>query len=348
VRELTMSSMADWPGWVANVFWTAGFILAAYVAGHILKRLLAARLSRLPGSAGPWGPLVLDVLRRRVGLWSLLVGTYLSLLRWALPVDVHALLVRVLSAIGVASVTLALATLTTQLVVSYGSRASVVVTGLTQNVVRIVVITIGALVIVRSFGYDIGPMLTVLGIGGLTVALALQEPLSNLFAGLFVSFAGQIRVGDFVKIDSGAEGHIADFNWRSVRLRHPSGNFIEIPNAVLSKAVVTNYSLPTPEMGMTVDVTVRRDASLEEVERVALEVGNLVVKEVPGVAPGSEPVVRFKALTDATVTFAVGVRIREFADQSRVKHELVKRLDASFRAEGISLVSSRGAGPNQG
>ena len=57
--------------------------------------------------------------------------------------------------------------------------------------------------ILNGLGLSIAPMLTALGVGGLAVALALQEPLSNFFAGVFLTLAGQIRVGDYVKLDSG-------------------------------------------------------------------------------------------------------------------------------------------------
>lgn len=62
---------------------------------------------------------------------------------------------------------------------------------------------LGFLVSLNGLGLSITPMLTAVGAGGLTVALALQEPLANFFAGLFITRAGQIRVDDYVKLDSG-------------------------------------------------------------------------------------------------------------------------------------------------
>ena len=46
-----------------------------------------------------------------------------------------------------------------------------------------------------------------------------QEPLPNFFAGVFITLAGQIRIGDYVKLDTGQEGYVVDFSWRSTRLR---------------------------------------------------------------------------------------------------------------------------------
>jgi small-conductance mechanosensitive channel len=266
-----------------------------------------------------------------------LIGLYLSLRRWPISPATAQDGVRVLSAIGVASITFALASVTTRLLVFYGPRHDVPVSGLTQNLVRGVVIILGALVIVRSFGYDITPYLTALGVGGLAVALALQEPLSNLFAGLFVSLAGTVRIGDYVRLDTGAEGYVIDFNWRSTRLRQLGDNVIEVPNAKLAQSIVTNFTLPAADMGYGVEIMIDMDNDLAEVERIALAVAAGVLRDVPGAVATAEPAVRFNAVTETGIRLSVGVRVKTFTDQFLVRHELIKRLHARFREAGIRL-----------
>lgn len=90
--------------------------------------------------------------------------------------------------------------------------------------------------------WPITPMLTALGVGGLAVALALQEPLANFFAGVFLTLGGQIRLGDYVKLDSGQEGYVADFSWRSTRLRMLPTNLVVVPNARLAQAIVHTFA----------------------------------------------------------------------------------------------------------
>ena len=72
------------------------------------------------------------------------------------------------------------------------------------------------------------------------MALALQEPLANFFAGLFITVAGQVRVGDYVKLDSGQEGYVVDFSWRSTRLRTLANNLKhEFINVCMSALIRT-------------------------------------------------------------------------------------------------------------
>src|SRR5262249_53121787 len=145
--------------------------------------------------------------------------------------------------------------------------------------------------ILRGFNVEIGPFVTSLGIVGLAVALALQEPLSNLFAGLFVTLAGQIRIGDYIKMDSGAEGYVIDFNWRSTRLQVPSGNIVIVPNSKLSQAIVTNFSLPFEDLAVTVDLAVDAASDLEKVEKVTVDVAREVMTKAAGGVADFVPVV---------------------------------------------------------
>ncbi|MEO5820595.1 MAG: mechanosensitive ion channel domain-containing protein [Vicinamibacteraceae bacterium] len=143
--------------------------------------------------------------------------------------------------------TLTAAGLASGLVVVYGRHLapSLGASSLMRNIAWGLVAGLGLLVILNGVGVSITPMLTALGVGGLAVALALQEPLGNFFAGLFLTLAGQIRVGDYVRLDSGHEGFVADFGWRSTRLGMLANNLVIVPNSRLAQALVVNHDLPS-------------------------------------------------------------------------------------------------------
>jgi small-conductance mechanosensitive channel len=335
MREVLLPFLSTFAPWVASLAATVLTIGLAYGAGHLFNGIVLRRLARAAAhTRDEWDDIIVAELKRRIPFWSLLIGGHLSLQYWDID---HPLAVRVLPALGVASVTLAVAAVASRLVVIYGPRASsgAPVSGITHTIVRIVITTLGVLVIIRSFGYDITPMLTALGLGGLAVALALQDPLSNFFAGIFIALAGQIRIGDYVRVDSGAEGHVVDFNWRSTRLRHLAGNLVVVPNAKVAQAVVTNYSFPSADMGISVEFTVDPTFDLARVEQVALEVAAEVQRESSGAVTVAEPSLRYQAFTETGVRCAVGLRVRDFVDQFAVRHELIKRLHARFARERI-------------
>jgi small-conductance mechanosensitive channel len=152
---------------------------------------------------------------------------------------------------------------------------------------------------------------------------------------LFVSIAGFVRIGDYVRLDNGSEGYVVDFNWRSARIKQLGDNMLDVPNAKLAQAVVTNYSQPTPEIGMGLDVIIDANNDLAAVERAALDVARDVLQTVAGAVPTAEPAIRFGAVSEIGIKMNVGFRVRTFTDQYLIRHELIKRLHARFRQDGF-------------
>ena len=330
------------PDWLIRLGWTAATVGVAYVLGHLANAYVAARLAKLASrTRATWDDIVVSELRKRIPFWSLLIGAWLALAHWSLSSQSLRLAEGLLSTLAVASVTLACASIATRLVSSYSASLSpaVPVSGLTLNLVRILITTLGVLVIIKGLGRDITPMLTALGVGGLAVALALQDPLSNLFAGIVITIAGQVRIGDYVRLDSGAEGEIIDFNWRATRLQALAGHIIIVPNAKLAQAIVSNFAVPKRDVAVPIELTAEFHGDLNQIERIALEVATDVMRTVDGGLPDFEPAVRFHTFGDFGVRFTVGLRARQFADQGLIKHEFVKRLHARFLKEGISIPS---------
>jgi small-conductance mechanosensitive channel len=281
----------------------------------------------------------LQIVRQRLPRWAVLVGVWLSAGYWPLTTEGLLLVARAVFVLGAVSVTLAVATLASRSVDAYGDliAPALPVSSLTRNVAWSVIAILGLLVILNGLGLSITPMLTALGVGGLAVALALQEPLANFFAGLFITLAGQIRVGDYVKLDSGQEGYVADFSWRSTRLQMLANNLVVVPNAKLAQAIVINHHLPTRDLAVLVDVGVDYASDLTHVERVVVDVGREVMTEVPGGVPDFEPFIRYHTFGDSSIDFTVILRAKEFVDQYIIRHEFVKRLHTRFNQEGIVI-----------
>ena len=336
-----MQGWQDWPGWLIEVVRTVVTVGVAYGVGQGIRLVMATRVARLQiRRPGDWAEVVLSEIRPRIGLWSLLVGLHFAVRRWALEPTPLADIQNVLSALAIGSLTFATAAVLARLVGTHPAReggGATQVSALTRNVIRIVVIVLGALVIAGVFNYNITPYLTALGVGGLAVALALQDPLSNLFAGIVMSASGQVRLGEYVKLDSGVEGYVLDFNWRATSIRLLSGSVAIVPNAKLAQSTVTNFHQPSRDVGISIEVVVDYGNDLSLVERLAVDVATRVAVDVPGVAAGTRPSVRFQSFTPAGITLVIGMRSVEFPDQFAIKHELIKRLHERLTEAGVAF-----------
>jgi small-conductance mechanosensitive channel len=144
-------------------------------------------------------------------------------------------------------------------------------------------------------------------------------------------------VGDFVELDNGMQGFVADIGWRSTLVRELANNTIVVPNAKLAEMIVRNYGLPDPEMGVVVTVPAAYEADLDRVERVTLEVARDVLRTVEAGVAGFEPFVRFAAYGDSAVQMNVILRARTSTDRYLLTSEFLRRLHARYRSEGISI-----------
>ncbi len=326
--------------WVQLLGWTIATIGIGWALGHLLNLLVVARLPQLaPAAQRPAADATAAIVRARLPFWCAWIGVWLSASYWPLALEARLLVSHAVFLVGAASVTLAAAAVASHLVDAYGSAIApaLPVSSLTRNIAWGLVAVIGLLVVLNGLGLSIAPMLTALGVGGLAVALALQEPLANFFAGVFVTLAGQIRVGDYIRLDSGHEGYVLDFSWRSTRLRMLANNLVVVPNAKLAQAIVINHHLPSEDLAVLVEVGVDYGSDLRQVDRVVREVGREVMAEVEGGVPEFEPFIRYHTFAESSINFSVILRGREFVDQYLVKHEFVQRLHERFNRERIVI-----------
>jgi small-conductance mechanosensitive channel len=271
--------------------------------------------------------------------WFGTAGVYAALNNLPIPHRYELLINRGMLVVYVLSVTVVLSRMLSGLVTLYGRKVGgiLISTSIFTHVTQVLVYLIGILVLLQSLGISIAPILTALGVGGLAVALALQDTLSNLFAGIHMIASQKIRPGDYVDLENGQGGHVEDITWRYTTIRTLLNNMIIIPNAKLASAVATNYAMPDREIAILVDVGVSYESDLEKVESVTIQVAREVMQEVAGGVSGFDPSIRYKKFDDSSINFSVNLRGQEFTNQFLIRHEFIKRLHKRYRAEGIEI-----------
>ncbi len=184
-----------------------------YAVRKVFLGALRSWIRRTPSRAGQG---LYDALRGPTHIWNLILAVHFAILSSALPHSVTEKAPEVLQVLFIASLTLMFMRIAGELVRQLGEQVpgAAPVATLTQTLAQVVVVILGVLVALRVIGIEITPLLTALGVGGLAVALALQDTLSNLFGGFYVAMAGQVRLGDYIKLNTGEEGYVTDIGWR--------------------------------------------------------------------------------------------------------------------------------------
>ncbi len=225
--------------------------------GLFVERFVFYRLRRL-SEKSPWGwdKVLIDSLRYIPTLWSFLVALYLVSEELKLPKSIILVKDKAFWLLFIISFALLVSRLVGGFLRLYINRyrEDLPATSLVVQVSRVVILVVGVLIALDKIGIAITPILTALGVGGLAVALALKDTLENLFAGFHVLATKQIKVGDYIRLESGEEGFVQDITWRNTILRQPTNNLIIVPNSKLSTSIIINFHMPQPELNVIVPV----------------------------------------------------------------------------------------------
>ena len=317
-------------------------VLAVTLAGGLVaKRLLLGALRGWAArSKGQVPNLVADALAGPFMIWVLILGLHLAMQSSILPGRPTLWIARILLVLWFLSLTIMASRLAGDLIRFYGAATpgALPVTTLSQTLAQLGVIILGLLMLLNGLDISITPILTALGVGGLAVALALQDTLSNLFAGFYVAVARQVRPGDYIRLNTNEEGYVTDIGWRSTTMRSLNNNLIFVPNNKLAQANVTNFHLPEKRLGVSIQVNVSYDSDLDRVTRVLLDEAVKAAREIPNMLADPAPGVTFDpGFGDWSLGFTVGYNVQEFADQYPVRQELRKRIFKRFRQEQIEM-----------
>lgn len=106
---------------------------------------------------------------------------------------------------------------------------------------KVLVIVVGFLMMLQNFGINVTALLAGLGIGGVALAFAAQDTVANVFGTITILLDRPFKLGDWVKIGD-TEGNVEELGFRSTRIRTFYNSLITIPNSVVAKERIDNYS----------------------------------------------------------------------------------------------------------
>jgi small-conductance mechanosensitive channel len=326
--------------WIMQLLIPLGSILAGILAGFVFEKVILDKLIRISAKT-KWGgdEVIVRSLRGSVKVGFIIAGIYGASFGIPLTSTALGIVHKVLQILVIAIVTTIGARIVGGLLDIYMNREAGFLpsASLLTNLAKALVYGLGILIALQSLGISVTPILTALGVGGLAVALALQETLSNLFSGLQIIASRDIKPGEYIKLNTGEEGYVMDISWRNTIIRALPNNLVIVPNAKLAAAIITNYQQPDKEISFGVNASVSYQSDLEQVERVAIEVAKTVLRATHGGVADFEPVVRFQSFGESGIDFSIILRAHEFTDQFLLKHEFIKALYQRFDAEGIEI-----------
>ena len=318
-----------------------GTILCGIVLGWVFKRFIHHRLKKLTEKTDWKGDdVVFDAIESHIVLWFFLAS--LNIASNSIPFlnDVYiSYLSKIIVSVLILSVTLAVSRIGVGLLNFWAEKQGTDLPSTTifVNLARIIIISVGVLIILQSLGISITPLLTAMGVGGLAISLALKDTLSDFFAGLHILLSQKVKPGDFVELDSGHMGYVQNITWRHTTLMERTNNEVTVPNAKISAAIVKNYDKGDPSFSIRVAVGVSYESDLDHVIKITEEVASNVIAQIDGAKKDAPAVVRCFQFGPSSVDLKVYFRGEKYGDQHPIIDEFIRQIHKRFKSENIEI-----------
>lgn len=220
--------------------------LATYVVGLWVRRVAYRAFNRWAGGKWEESQIIIQTSRTPFIYWFLIFGAFIAVDISELDPSGKVLAGKILASLFVFSLTWVVVSLSVKILKLYTGKvprlqpsATVII-----NVVRIAIAVVGALILLDIWGAPTTPIVLFLAAVILIAALAFRDLLANLYSGFQLAQGEQIKVGDFIKLESGESGYVIDVTWRNTQIRMLDGNLILVPNSRLAQSTIINYGRP--------------------------------------------------------------------------------------------------------
>jgi small-conductance mechanosensitive channel len=208
---------------------------------------------------------------------------------------------------------------------------------LARNLISVLVILIVAAIVMEHFSINVGSLLVSLGVGSLAVALAAQETIANIIAGVIIAIDQPFRVGDRIQLPNGSIADVQVIGLRSTRILDFDNNYLIVPNSELIKSTVINYAYPTHKIRVLVSFTLPFGTDTEKVREIAVQ----LMKSHRFVVNDPPPAVQAMRITELGIEMRLACFVEDFIQRFDTEIEIREQLHRALTEQGIQLAVPR-------
>ena len=222
---------------------------------------------------------------------------------------------------------------------------------LVVRVLRVVLVIAAASVILSHFGINMTAFAALLGVTGLAVSLAARDTIEDGIAGVIILADQPFRIGDRIEVAAANTwGDVVDIGLRTTRIRTRDNRLVIIPNGLIAKNEVINYSYPDPTYRIETQIGLDYDTDIERARSIMYD----AVRQVPDVLSNRPVDILYNEMGDSAMIFRVRWWIESYVDTPRVTDRVHTALQVALNNAGVQLpypthsIFMRGEPPLQG
>jgi small-conductance mechanosensitive channel len=175
-------------------------------------------------------------------------------------------------------------------------------------------------------------LVTTSAVSAVVIGFALQDTLGNAFAGLAIQSERPFHVGQWVKVAE-YEGRVAEVTWRATKLRTKAGNFVVLPNNIVAKEAIVNYSEPAAPFRLEVEVGASYLVPPNRVKAALME----ALRHSSRVLAAPAPDVLLVAFDASAITYRARFWIDDYEADEASRDEVLTAIYYSFQRHGIEI-----------
>jgi|GEM_PF-554155 len=179
---------------------------------------------------------------------------------------------------------------------------------------------------------DLSTLLLGSTVASIIIGLALQETLGNFFAGLALGISKPYTIGDFLQVDN-VTGKVEKIDWRSTAVLTQTGDYIILPNTVLSKAQIQNYSAPTTLHARFIDVGCHYRHAPNTIKQAIIEAASSVSE----VLLSPQPEVWLMAFDNSSINYRLRFWLEDYQARFLIESKVREAIWYRFNRENIEI-----------
>jgi MscS family membrane protein len=247
----------------------ASFVLAKmiyWIFGNIIKKATERTKTKIDD-------IIIDTLRGPVILGLTIFGLWYGIRQLAFPETIDVWITNVYHVLVAITITWLIARLVDAIIKEYliplteksESTMDDQIIPVVRKGLRAAIWILGIIVALNNAGYNISALLAGLGIGGLALAMAAKDTVSNIFGGITIFTDKPFKINDRIKLD-GFDGTIEEIGIRCTRLRTLQGTLVTIPNSKFTGGMVENVT-EEPSRKVTLNLGLVYETPSEKMEK---------------------------------------------------------------------------------
>jgi len=200
----------------------------------------------------------------------------------------------------------------------------------------IIMFTLLGIIIVTTlkieFGLKLTGILTSSAIVSVIIGFALQDTLANIIAGIVMHIEKPFDLNDWIKIGD-REGEVVETSWKATRLKTLEGNYIIIPNTIISKEIIINYYKPTKAHALIFTIGIDYSTPPAKVKETLLN----AIGDCTNVLTSPAPVVLITDFGNSSIQYTIKVWIENHAIYKAIQDEIMTKFWYNLKRNNIQI-----------